>query len=64
MIIKGKEVEKIICNYVDFFILIENFCNFDDGNWVKLNIYFCKKKIEEIEKLKWDKDYEDFVNLV
>lgn len=64
LITKGKEAEKIICNYVDFLTSTENPCNPDDGNWVKPNIHPCKKKIEEIEKLKWDKDYEDLVNTV
>lgn len=55
LITKGKEAEKIICNYVDLLTSTENACNPDDGNWVKPNIHPCKKKIEEIEKLKWDK---------
>lgn len=42
----------------------ENRCNPEDGNWVKPNIHPCKKKFEDIEKQKWDGDYEDLVNSV
>lgn len=45
-------------------MLIENFCNFDDGYWVKFIIYLCKKNFKEVLKDEWEVDYIDFVNLV
>ena len=51
-------------HYVNFLMSTENPCNPDDGNWVKPNIHPCKKYFKDIEKQKWDKDYDDLVNSV
>ena len=51
-------------HYVNFLMSTENPCNPDDGNWVKPNIHPCKKYVKDIEKQKWDKDYDDLVNSV
>ena len=65
LIIKeGQDAETAICQYIDSILTTVNPCNSDNSHWVKPATHPCKKKIEDISKSEWDKDYEDLVNLV
>ena len=61
---EGQDAETAICQYVDSILTMVNPCNPDDEYWEKPLTHPCKKRLDDISKNEWDKDYEDVVNLV